>query len=194
MSMLSARQGQPGQAELDLSTQTVVDEAFEIAWPEYLEQQRPSHLFAASTGFEVQRPSEALDDDGLTMAPYGRVPQNGGAIYQPSTSQSEPPGFEIEAVVEDSTPRAVVLPSSLALEDSIVPRSQPTFFQRWPDYGTAQSQVQTAFNSYAPFNFATLHPMQWTMQELQANLGDAQETDAAALVDNTYQWTSREMC
>ena len=47
MSMLSAREGRPSHPLLDLPTQAVVDEAFEIALPDYLRQRRSSLLSAA---------------------------------------------------------------------------------------------------------------------------------------------------
>ena len=160
MSAFSNRHAQSGHPPLDLSTQTVVDEAFEIALPEYLRQRSSSQLSTGPMNIQVERTSQVLEEDVLTMASF-----TGGHPHQHALPQSQiaPPehfGQGIEGEREDSTPRAQAMPSESSVEDPFCQNFEVGAFHGWPGM---QSGIQAAFDNYMPFNDPDLQPAVWAM-------------------------------
>ena len=190
---LSAREGQPRHPLLDLSTQAVVDEAFEIAMPDYLRRRRSSQFSAAPTDIQVRRATEVLEEDMLTMAPYEGLSSQRNAPDQLHSQLSEPFEPALEADVEDNTPRALAVPSGAAMEIPHLKDAQTTSFGGWPFVTTAQPQIQAAFDSYMPFHAAMLPATSWSMQDSPEIFGDAQKSYGGSL-DCGPRWTTDEMC
>ena len=145
-----ATQRPSGHPALELSTQAVVDEAFEIALPDYLRQRRlpqPSRL-----PIEVQTPlvSEAMDEDVLTMAPLGRATTQDVPSYQPYSVSQRTYTLDTETEMDDSTPRASDRLSGSAFDYPLYQNSQPPNYASWGDAALDPFQIQSAFGSYQP--------------------------------------------
>ena len=189
----SARKGQPRHPLLDLSTQAVVDEAFEIAMPDYLRRRRSSQFSAAPTDIQVRRATEVLEQEMLTMAPYEGLSSQRHTPHQLHSQPSEPFEPALEADVEDNTPRALAVPSGAAMEHLHLQDTQTTSFGGWPIVTTAQPQIHAAFDSYTPFHTAMLPTTSWSMQDSPEIFGDAQKSYGGSF-DCRARWTTDEMC
>ena len=188
MSAFSNRYVQPGLPPLDLSTQTVVDEAFEIALPDYLRQRSSSQLSADPIAIQVERTSQVLEEDVLTMAPFTGGQSHRHALFEVRTAPSDHFRQGVEAEMEDSTPRAHVNPSETSIEDPFRQEFEGVTFQGWPGM---QSEIQAAFNNYMPFSDPTLQPAAWAMP--MPEVATFQTVDSRAPSGPSNGWTQNSV-
>ncbi|EXJ70765.1 uncharacterized protein A1O5_05755 [Cladophialophora psammophila CBS 110553] len=130
MSMMLDRRQQPGQnPPLDLSTQAIVDEAFEIALPNYL-RQTESRSSQPCMGPAVE---DSADEDVFTMAPTRSTTQSVAL-----SNYYEIAGFE---------PRVPEIAGSIDHPTDL--NTQFLNTEGWLAHAFDTAQVNAAFDSYA---------------------------------------------
>ncbi|KIW95002.1 uncharacterized protein Z519_04982 [Cladophialophora bantiana CBS 173.52] len=133
MSMMLDRRQQPGQyPPLDLSTQVIVDEAFEIALPSYLRQTQ-----SQSSQPSMNPAVEDSEEDVFTMAPIRNATQSAAPSNRHENAPIEPRAPEITGSIDQLTDSNIQF---LNTED-------------WPMHAFDPSQVNAAFGSYAASDF-----------------------------------------
>jgi hypothetical protein len=169
MNMMNDRQRRGEGRTLNLSTQAVVDEAFEIAIPNFLERRRYSqnpHTFGTQ---DSEMSEEFQDEEPLTMAPLSGVRPSRRNVPQRNETEDENAlraGQLTSSHATDIDTAVQLLPSYTlpSFNGSFPEEPQMATSEGWASTEFDLSQINVAFNTYAPFNHPILQPSQWAFQ------------------------------